>query len=326
MKIILWCVSGVAIVVGAFLWVLMQPVFWGTQGALPPAVDSNILEAHVRVLSETFHPRNFEKPENLEAAASYIHDFFVATGAAVEDQIYDVDGHSVRNVIARFGPADGPLIVVGAHYDSEASSRTPGADDNASGVAGLLELARLLQGKPLSKRVELVAYTLEEPPFFATDTMGSAAHARYLRSANQDVELMIALEMIGFFSDEADTQGYPVSALGLLYPDRGDFISIIGRISEIGVTRTAKQAMMAAMELPVYSMNAVAEIPGVDFSDHRNYWKQGYPALMVTDTAFYRNSNYHRESDTANTLDYARMGNVVQGVFAVIEHLAGKEP
>ena len=135
---------------------------------------------------------------------------------------------------------------------------------------------------------------------------------------------MLALEMIGLFEDAPGTQRYPVSALGLLYPDQGNFIALIGRVNESGITRTVKAIMRGASDLPVYSMNAIATIPGVDFSDHRNYWEQGYPALMVTDTAFYRNTRYHQPDDTADTLDYDRMSKVVQGVFSAVMRLSAE--
>ncbi len=324
MKALFLCLVVLALAAGGAVWVLMQPLLWKTHVATPPPVSAAALQHHVRMMSETFHPRTLRQPENLEAAASYIHDAFAASGAMVRSQTYTVRGQTVRNIIARYGAADGPVIVVGAHYDSEASSQTPGADDNASGVAGLLELARLLGDHSPVGAVELVAYTLEEPPFFATEAMGSAVHARSLRQAGQEVRLMLALEMIGLFEDAPGTQRYPVSALGLLYPDQGNFIALIGRVNESGITRTVKAIMRGASDLPVYSMNAIATIPGVDFSDHRNYWEQGYPALMVTDTAFYRNTRYHQPDDTADTLDYDRMSKVVQGVFSAVMRLSAE--
>ena len=204
-------------------------------------------------------------------------------------------------------------------YDPQ--THTPGADDNASGVAGLLELARLLAISPPPVAVELVAYTLEEPPHFRTDAMGSVWHARSLRRSGTKLRVMISLEMIGYFSDEPGSQRYPLPGLDLIYPRRGNFIAIIGRIDDAAMTRRLKAAMLGAADLPVHSMNAFALIPGVDFSDHRSYWAEGYPALMVTDTAFYRNPHYHRGTDTADRLDYVRMTKVVQGVYALTQVL-----
>lgn len=293
--------------------VLVQPLVV-PRPSTPPPVDPARLEAHVRRLSEALHPRSVSNPAQLEAAARYIEGELRQAGATVTAQRYDADGLPVRNVVAHFGPAEGPLLVIGAHYDSHGD--TPGADDNASGVAGLIELARLLAAAPPSRPVELVAYTLEEPPHFRRETMGSARHARSLREAGREVELMIALEMIGTFSDAPGSQRYPIGALEWLYPDRGDFIALVARVQDAFATRRLKAAMRGATPLPVHSINATARIPGVDFSDHLNYWAEGWPAVMVTDTAFERNLHYHQAGDTAEKLDYRRMAQVVQGVFA----------
>jgi Zn-dependent M28 family amino/carboxypeptidase len=287
----------------------------------------------VQWLSQTDYPRSFDFPQKLDAAASYIHRELAATGAAVTDQIMTVDEGKTRNIIARFGPAEGALLIVGAHYDSFGDSteganypagfslktHTPGADDNASGVAGLLELARLLANNPPKRPVELVAYSYEEPPYFRTENMGSAWHARSLRAKAQPVQLMISLEMIGFFSEKANSQSYPVPGMSILYPDTGDYISVVGRIQDPFEARRVSALMAGATNLPVRSMNGLAVIPGVDFSDHLNYWAEDIHALMITDTAFYRNDNYHQAGDTYDTLDYPRMAKVVQGVYAVIQ-------
>ena len=319
------------LLLGAY-WVTTQP-FVAAVRSTPPAVAASRLEAHVRTLSESFYPRSFDHPEKLEGAASYIQEAFASAGARVESQpVADQEG-TYRNVIARYGPADGPLIVIGAHYDSYADAsegakfpdgfdrrtHTPGADDNASGVAGLLELARLFQQVPPNVAVELVAFTLEEPPHFRGESMGSIRHARALRASRRHVELMLSLEMIGYFSDEAASQSYPLPGLGLIYPGRGDFIAIVGRLDDWAVTRKVKASMQGASSLPVRSMNTFTILPGIDFSDHRSYWEEGFRALMITDTAFYHNPHYHGAGDTAERLDYRRMAQVVQAVYAVVE-------
>ena len=194
----------------------------------------------------------------------------------------------------------------------------PGADDNASGVAGLIELAYLLGKTSLPVRVELVAFTLEEPPFFRTPFMGSAIHAASLKKQGVKVRIMFALEMIGFFSDASHSQGFPLSILRLFYPSQGNFIAVVGKLGQGSVVRRVKQAMRGPSLLPVYSINAPRFVPGIDFSDHLNYWEAGYEAVMITDTAFYRNQGYHTLQDTPDTLDYERMAMVVQGVYAAI--------
>jgi len=281
----------------------------------PPPVDPARLEAHVKKLSVDFYPRSFEHRVNLERTAAYIEGQFKEAGAQVSTQEIAVQGERYKNVIARFGPERGRLLVLGAHYDSH--GKTPGADDNASGIAGLLELARLLGQSRPSRPVELVAYTLEEPPHFRTQHMGSVWHARALKAEGREVELMLSLEMIGYFSDRPGSQAYPTALMKLGYPDRGNFIALVGRFGDFGLSRSVKAVMAGASELPVYSLNAPSLVQGVDFSDHRSYWAQGYPALMVTDTAFMRNRNYHGAGDTFDKLDYRRMAMVVQAVYAV---------
>jgi Zn-dependent M28 family amino/carboxypeptidase len=278
-------------------------------------IDPAALERHVRMLSQTFHPRSFDDPANLNAVADYIRAQFDAAGARTGEQIFEIGGRPYRNISAHFGPAAGPLLVIGAHYDS--CGDTPGADDNASGVAGLIELARHLAAAPPAQPVELVAYTLEEPPFFRTDDMGSARHARALHEQRRDVRLVLSLEMIGYFRDAPHSQRYPFGALGLLYPDEGNFVALVGAYRDFGAMRRVKGLFKGASQLPVESINAPAIVAGVDFSDHASYWRYGMPAMMVTDTAFLRNSNYHEAGDTADTLDYARMAQVVRGVYAV---------
>lgn len=297
----------------------------------PPQVDPARLEAHVRHLSVDLYPRSFDRFQNLELSAEYIVNEFKAAGAEVAVQEVTVRQTSYKNVVARFGPQSGPLLVIGAHYDSHGdvnmgardprgytpATHTPGADDNASGVAGLLELAHLLGRQPQTRAIELVAYTLEEPPYFRTEHMGSAWHARALVAAKREVQLMLSIEMIGYFSDEPGSQGFPMPGMARLYSDRGDFIGLVGKFSDFGVTRKAKALMAGASDLPVFSINAPPLLEGIDFSDHLSYWNEGFPALMVTDTAFLRNHNYHQAGDTYEKLDYRRMAKVVQSVYAL---------
>ncbi|MBB4861941.1 Zn-dependent M28 family amino/carboxypeptidase [Pseudomonas nitritireducens] len=322
------------LVVGGLAVFSMVAGFWVVQpgvrpvASTPPAVDALALQRHVRQLAEEFYPRSADQLANLEAAARYIEAQFREVGAEVTLQRYRAGMHDYVNVVARFGPAQGPLVVVGAHYDSHGEAlpgqgysretHTPGADDNASGVAGLLELARLLQADPPPVGVELVAYSLEEPPNYATDAMGSVAHARALRASGRPLRLMLALEMIGYFDSTPGSQHYPSPLMKAFYPDAGDFIALVGRPGDVRLIRETKAVMAGASDLPVRSMNAPRQLEGVDFSDHRSYWDEGFAALMVTDTAFFRNEQYHLAGDTADRLDYGRMAKVVQGVFEVI--------
>ncbi len=306
---------------GVLLYVT-QPLVWYSTGASLDGPDPARLAAHVRRLSETFAPRHWERRDNLDRVAAYVATHLAGAGARVREQVYDVPGAGrYRNVIGSLGPEQGARIVVGAHYDAD--NPLPGADDNASGVAGLIELGRLLGGSGrLPLRVDLVAFTLEELPYYDTPWMGSWVHAAALRRAGVTVVAMLALEMIGYFDDAAGSQRFPHPLLRLVYPSTGNFIAVVGRMGEAGLVRTVKRAMQEATPLDVRSMNGPTWIAGIDFSDHRSYWAHGYPAVMITDTAFYRNTRYHTARDTADTLDYRRMAEVVRGVHRAVLTLA----
>jgi hypothetical protein len=300
------------------------------QGIFGRRVDADRLKTHVRALAETFAPRDFEHIGNLDRAADYIQRHLGESGGAVTEQVFDLSERSwrgqlvrrgpYRNVLALFGPETEERIVVGAHYD--AAGPYPGADDNASGVAALLELGRLFGQQVPPQRVELVAYSLEEPPYFGTSTMGSARHAEALAEAGVKVRAMICLESIGYFTDQPGGQAYPLPFMRWHYPDRGNFIAVVGSWKGGSLAKDVQRAMSGASPLPVHSVNAPAWVPGIDFSDHRSYWGQGYPAVMVTDTAFYRNPHYHTAEDRPEDLDYARLAMVADGVCAAVRHLA----
>ncbi len=263
-----------------------------------------------------FTPRDETHPENLDRAAAWIRRELEEAGGRVEDQPFKARGAIYRNAIAHFGSETHDRIVVGAHYD--AAGPYPGADDNASGVAGLLELARLLGETPPPLHVELVAFTLEEPPSFTSPAMGSAFHVASLKERGVPLRAMIALEMLGYFTDVPGSQQYPLPILKLFYPSRGNFIGVVGKLGQGALVRRIRNAMRRATPLPVRSISAPVSLPGVDFSDHRSYWDAGYEAVMITDTAFYRNPNYHTEHDTPETLDYGRMAMVVHGVYGAV--------
>jgi hypothetical protein len=319
-KLMLYVIAGVLVLIVALCFYVTQPLGGGGRPSTSASVDAARLAAHVRMLAETLLPRDASHPENLDRVAAYLREEFTQAKGRCFDQPLQVSGRTYRNVVAGFGPETQERIVVGAHYDT--AGPLPGADDNASGVAGLLELAYLLGQTELPLKVELVAYTLEEPPFFRSALMGSAVHARALQAAGAQVRAMLALEMIGYFSDAPASQQFPHPALRLFYPTTGNYITVVGKLGQAGLVRRIKAAMIGATSLPVYSINAPATIPGVDFSDHLNYWQVGYPAVMISDTAFYRNPHYHRHTDTAEKLDYRRLAQVVEGVYAAVKTLA----
>jgi hypothetical protein len=278
------------------------------------SADPALLQEEVRALTEDFGTRYYFQDGNMRRCREYIARKFAAAGAAVEEQEYRVKGRKLHNVRVFFGDKSQPRIVVGAHYDScfIEGDANPGADDNASGVAGLFGVARLLQMEhPEAVCVELVAYSSEEPPYFGTQEMGSYRHAELLSSEGVKVKGALILEMIGYFRDEPHSQQYPTPLLKVMYPSVGNFIAIVGGLPDRELIVTCKEAMLGSAPLPVVSSCLPRSMGSVHLSDHRNYWPFGYPAVMITDTSFYRNPNYHRASDTWDTLDYVRMAHVV---------------
>jgi hypothetical protein len=219
----------------------------------------------------------------------------------VAEQRYTVNGATFRNLVLRFGPDAGDRAIVGAHYD--ARGPYPGADDNASGTAALIELARMLAARPPATPTELVWYSNEE-----YGLLGSEAHA----SSAQRVRAMISLEMLGCFDQP---QQFPFAMLRLLYPARGDYIVVVGRVQDFPLVRSVKRALRSG-GIRVASIDAPEAIPGIGASDHRSYWRAGFRAVMVTDTAWYRNPRYHTARDTPDTLDYGRMAKIADGVAA----------
>ena len=307
-RILAAALAGTALLLGFGVAAVTQPTFSVLPPRGLPSADPDRLRRHVEFLAIRVAPRDVDHPENLDKAAAYLHEQFSLTHARVRDQTFEVRGRTYRNVIATLGPTAGPVVIVGAHYDAFGGfGANPGADDNASGAAGLLELARLLDGQDLPLRVELVAYANEEPPWFGSPWMGSAVHARSLKG--QDVRGMICLEMIGYFTRE---QPAPNRLFRLLYPRRGDFIAIAGRWSDRALTSYLKRAIRGT-GFPAVSLTAPRDA-GIDASDQRSYWDLGIPAVMVTDTSDLRNPHYHAPGDTAATLDYRRMARVVAGV------------
>jgi len=321
------------VVLGTFTIILLPLWFMFTQPLLPPqpsppqemnpAPDRHALTRHVYAISGPLSPRSWQHPENLENTAGYIATEWERAKMEAQQQIFSTREGEFKNVFVNLGPDTEELIVVGAHYDAHGPN--PGADDNASGVASIIELAKMLQKVELKKRVIVIGYSLEEPPHFGTKEMGSAAHAMALKSENKKVLAMISVEMIGYFHDEAGSQEFPMPILSHFYPDTGNFIAVASNLQNAGLTRRVKRSMRGASDLPVLSINAPNLVPGIDFSDHRNYWEQGFPAVMVTDTAFFRNKNYHTPNDTPERLDYKRMQKVVAGIFRATVDLANGE-
>lgn len=290
------------------------------------------LEADVRHLVSAFAPRDHLHPSNLDRAARWLDERMTSAGARqIVEQVFEVEGRSYRNVVASFGPVSrdgsppGALaytrVVVGAHYDT--AGPLPGANDNGSGVAALLELGRRLGASPPAARVELVAWTLEEPPHFATRHMGSAVHARSLVSERSHVRVVISLETLGVYRHAPGSQTFPDPAMATLHGDRGDFLALVGRVEEGPLL--ARVAPAFAGLVRVVTLAAPESVTGVGFSDHRSYWPHGFPAIMLTDTAFFRSDAYHTAGDTPDAIDYVTLARVVEGVDRAVRMLSSEE-
>jgi hypothetical protein len=286
------------------------------------------LEAHVRRLAGEIGRRSDRRPDGLEAAANYIRGEFARAGYAASEQPYTVvppgaAEYAMKNLIAVLPAAspDAPVLVLGAHYDTALD--TPGADDNASGVAALLELARSLRGLKSAVEIRFVAYATEEPPYFGTEEMGSAVHARALKKEGRRVLGMIGLEMLGYYDDAKGAQKYP-PLLSPFFPDTADYVGAVSNLSSRAFLKSLARGYAPPRGTRLITASLPEWIGEITLSDHRNYWREGFPAVMVTDTAFLRNVRYHQTSDTPDTLDYARMADATAGLEAAVRALAEK--
>ncbi len=283
-------------------------------------VETN-LKRIVSVLSEEIGQRSFIDRENLHKASDFIAESFKSYGYNVDFQEYQVEGLKARNIIAEKKGDQGSkkVIIIGAHYDTVIG--TPGADDNASGVAVLLELARLTLKNTFKNRVQFVAFTLEEVPFYKTGRMGSRVYARALREKGEEVLGMICLESVGYYSNKEKSQNFPYFFFRWFYPERGNFITVVGNIKSRGLAKRIATGLRKNHALPVETFIGPTFIPGVTWSDHYSFWREDYRAVMLTDTAFYRNPNYHVGSDIPETLDYSSMAELVKGLTYVLSDL-----
>jgi Zn-dependent M28 family amino/carboxypeptidase len=297
-------------------------------GRLPPLSGDELalrdrLAGHVRVLAGDIGERNLWQYEPFRAASTYLQTTFRELGYDVDVQAFDTMGRLVENIAVerRGGALAGEIVVIGAHYDSVAGS--PGANDNATGVAALVELARAFSARTPARTVRFVAFANEEPPFFQTADMGSLHHARRAKARGERIVAMVSIETIGAYSDAPGSQQYPLPLFGWLYPDTADFITFVGNVDSRRLVRQAIGAFRAHAAFPSQGAAVPAWIPGVGWSDHWAFWQQGYPAIMVTDTALFRYGPYHTIADVPDAIDDDRMARVVSGLVAVIGDLAG---
>ena len=293
------------------------PPLGEAESALAAALRRDVLELAVEI-----GERNIFVPDALARAADFLETRLAETGRTVQRQQFEVDRQPCCNLDLEIAGTDRAreIVVVGAHYDSVAGS--PGANDNGTGVAALLALAEILGRQPHRRTLRFVAFVNEEPPFFQSDSMGSRVCARACRERGDHIVAMLSLETMGYYSDRAGSQQYPFP-MGLFYPRRGDFIGFVGCSSQSAYVRRVVGTFRRVATFPSQGAALPGWIPGVGWSDHWAFWQEGYPALMVTDTAPFRYPHYHTAQDTPDKIDYERLARVVTGLTATARLLAG---
>ena len=324
----------VAAVLVTIVLVIVFAVWYATampgspfRGTLPPLSQSereirDRLAMHVEVLASKIGERNVWRMQALDAAARYVEQTLEQLSYRVGSQSYDADGMVVRNLDAERWGRGRPdeIVLVGAHYDSVFGC--PGANDNGTGVAAMLELARMFADRSPDRTVRFAAFVNEEPPFCFGRSMGSRVYARRCRKLREKITAMLSLETIGCYRDDRDSQHYPFP-FGLFYPRTGDFIGFVGNLSSRQLVRRCVAAFRRHAEFPSEGTAAPGYLPGIFWSDHWSFWRERYKAVMVTDTAPFRYPQYHMPDDTPDRVDYERTARVVLGLCGVIEELAG---
>jgi Zn-dependent M28 family amino/carboxypeptidase len=280
------------------------------------------LRGHVETLAGAIGERNVFRPAALRAAEEYIERTWREQGHSVRRQVYEVHGTPCANLEITIGGRGRPAetVLVGAHYDSIRGG--PGANDNGSGVAALLAMGRRLSGSEPRRTLRLVAFVNEEPPFFYWGKMGSMVYAREARRRRERIRLMLSLETIGYYSEEPGSQQYP-PLFRYFFPDRANFIAFVANFRSWPAMRRTVSAFRHHSTFPAEHVATFGFVLGVSWSDHLAFWRQGYPALMVTDTAFYRYPYYHTAADTPERLNYTALAEVTRGLCGAVADLAG---
>ena len=280
------------------------------------AASTNNLKVYLEQIIGNDSYRNYKNIEELQRVSAWIKEQMRLFGIPCQYQTYSVNGLGYRNVVCNLAAGHADKVIVGAHYDVFGEQQ--GADDNASGVVGLIEIARILAANKasLKQNVDFVFYTLEEPPYFRTEHMGSYIHAQSILKQKDQIQAVYILEMIGYF-DHKNVQDYP-SGLALFYPKHGNFIGAVSNFTSRGLGEKYCDAMKALKRLDCQRLIAPSFVQGVDFSDHLNYWRLDIPAIMITDTAFFRNKHYHTQEDTVEKLNLNKMAEVINGVVYTV--------
>jgi Zn-dependent M28 family amino/carboxypeptidase len=277
------------------------------------------LRADVQKLAGEIGERNMWHYPQLNAATDFIEDSFSRAGLHPRRDSYEIRGQACHNIEAEIPGTRPEILLIGAHYDSVFGS--PGANDNGTGVAATLALARRFAGRNPKHTVRFVAFVNEEPPYFLSDEMGSFIYAGRCKARSDKISAMISLETIGYFSDAPHSQTYPAAGLGVFYPTVGDFIGFVANVHSRALLRRAIALFRKHAGIPSEGAALPSFIPGVSWSDQWSFWQHGYPGIMITDTAPFRYPHYHSASDTPDKLDYDRFALVVSGMEKVIEGL-----
>jgi len=324
--VLLAALPAVAAAVALAAWYMLAVPGRPHTGPLPPATSEEQdiaarLEAHVTAIASV--PHNVRHYAALERAARHIERSFEGLGYPIERQVFTVAGRAVRNIEATREPPSrsaAASLIIGAHYDSYEDA--PGANDNGTGVAAMLELARLLEGwRPQATRLRLVAFVNEEPPYFRTADMGSWRYARLLATRGEKVRGMISLETLGSFSDAQGSQRYP-APFGLVFPSTADFIAFVAMPGSRAFLHEAMGSFRRHTAFPSIGGVAPDLVPGIGWSDHWAFHQAGFPAIMITDTALFRYPHYHLPSDTPDKVDYAKLARITKGLERVVRELA----
>ena len=312
-------------------WIMVHMPGRSFQGESPPADETLValakeLRTDVEHLATEIGERRVPgRAKQLTEAADFIEAQFRAAGYEVGRQPFEViAGGKCCNLDAELRGAIRPeeIVVIGAHYDTVAG--TPGANDNGSGVAAMLALARRFAKSKPDRTLRFVAFTNEEPPYFQTDEMGSRVYAKRCRERDEQVVAMLSLETIGYYSDEPGSQQYP-PLVGGLYPSTGNFIGVVGNLKSRALVRRVVATFRDQEQFPCQGAALPEALPGVGFSDQWSFWQEGYPAAMVTDTAMFRYAHYHEATDTADQIDYDRLARVVRGLEQVVAELVAEK-